>query len=310
MAVNMKGKDIITLHDLTQEEIYQIVKTAEFLKMKNKMGELYQPLKGKTLGMIFTKASTRTRISFEVGIYQLGGMGLFLNVNDLQLRRGESIADTARVMSRYLDGIMIRTYDHKDVVQLAQHAEIPVINGLTDLTHPCQILSDFLTIYEKLGRLQGIKVAYVGDGNNVAHSLMFGGAKVGMDISVVCPKGYEPDKTITEMAKEDAKASGAKIVVTQDIDEGVYNADIIYTDVWVSMGQESEKEERLKAFDGYQVDVKMMQKTGKSTLHMNCLPVYRGEAVTAEVADAPYSIIFDQAENRLHAQKAVMALIL
>lgn len=310
MAINMKGKDLISIHDLSQEEVWQILKTTEFLKTIQKTGDVYQPLKGKTLGMIFTKASTRTRVAFEVAIWQLGGHGLFLSAQDLQLRRGETIADTARVLSRYLDGIMIRTFDHNDVIELARYASIPVINGLTDLLHPTQALADIFTIYEKKGRLEGIKLTYVGDGNNVAHSLMFAGAKVGMQVTIATPPGYQPDPAIVALAQEDARKTGASIQLAQDPHAAVRGADVIYTDVWASMGQEAEHDRRVKDLGDYQVNPRLMQEAGEGVLFMHCLPAHRGEEVTDEVADSPQSVIFDEAENRLHVHKAILALVM
>lgn len=310
MAVNLKGKDLVTLHDWTSEEIWQAIKTAEFIKTMSYTGQPYTPLTGKTLGMVFTKPSTRTRVSFEVAIYQLGGYGLFLSAQELQLRRGETIADTARVLSRYLNGIMIRTYSHRDVEELAEHATIPVINGLTDYVHPCQALTDIFTIYEKLGRLQGVRMAYLGDGNNVCHSLLFAGAKVGMDVIVSVPEGYEPDDKVMRLAREDAGATGARFEIERDPKQAVKDVDVIYTDVWASMGQEDEHAARLKVLQPYQVNAALMAQAKPSTLFMHCLPAHRGEEVTDEVADSPQSIIFDQAENRLHVQKAVLALVM
>ncbi|MDI3533657.1 MAG: ornithine carbamoyltransferase [Thermosediminibacterales bacterium] len=308
--IDMKGKDIITIHDLSSKEVFHILKTTEFLKEKAKKGEVYQPLKGKTLGMIFHKASTRTRISFEVAIWQLGGYGLFLNKNDLQLNRGETIADTAKVLSRYLDAIMIRTYDHEDVLVLAEYADIPVINGLTDLTHPCQVLADLFTIYEKKGRLSGLKLAYIGDGNNMAHSLMYGCAKVGMNIAIASPKGYEPKEDIFISAKKDAEITGSSILITNDIEEAVKDADVLYTDVWASMGQEAEREKRIKAFQGYQINKALLKKAKQNAIVMHCLPAHRGEEITDEVMDGPQSVVFDEAENRLHTQKAILTLVM
>jgi len=311
MAVTMKGKDLISINDLTVEETWQILKTTEQMKLRLKSGERQRPLEGKTLGMIFTKPSTRTRVSFEVAIWQLGGYALYLGASDLQLRRGETIEDTGRVLSRYLDAIMIRTFDHQDVVDLARAADIPVINGLTDLLHPCQGLTDVYTIYEKFGRLEGLKLAYVGDGNNVAHSLMYAGAKTGLDVVVACPPGHEPDPRVVEAAQEAALETGAVIEVVRDPLEAVQGADVIYADVWTSMGQEAEREERVKALTPYQVNPALMAATGKrSTVFMHCLPAHRGEEVTDEVIDGPASIVFDQAENRLHTQKAILALVM
>ncbi len=311
MAVTMKGKDLISINDLTVEETWQILKTTEQMKLRLKSGERQRPLEGKTLGMIFTKPSTRTRVSFEVAIWQLGGYALYLGAGDLQLRRGETIEDTGRVLSRYLDAIMIRTFDHQDVVDLARAADIPVINGLTDLLHPCQGLTDVYTIYEKFGRLEGLKLAYVGDGNNVAHSLMYAGAKTGLDVVVACPPGHEPDPRVVEAAQEAALETGAVIEVVRDPLEAVQGADVIYADVWTSMGQEAEREERVKALTPYQVNPALMAATGKrGTVFMHCLPAHRGEEVTDEVIDGPASIVFDQAENRLHTQKAILALVM
>ena len=310
MAVNMKGKDIISIHDLTREEVNQILDTAHILKMKNKIGEIYHPLKGKSLGMIFQKASTRTRISFEVAMWQLGGYALFLSAADLQLKRGETIADTARVLCRYLDGIMIRTYSHQDVLDLAEHSTVPVINGLTDLLHPCPVLSDLFTGKEKLGWLQGVNLVYIGDGNNMAHSLMFGGAKMGMNVTICSPSGYEPDPEITALAREDAAKTGASINIHGDPVEAAKTADIIYTDVWASMGQEEEHQKRVEAFAHYQVNSKLLAQAKDDILVMHCLPAHRGEEITDEVVDGPRSIVLDQAENRMHVQKAILALVM
>ncbi|OPL10172.1 MAG: ornithine carbamoyltransferase [Firmicutes bacterium ML8_F2] len=310
MAVDMKGKDVISIHDLHREEVEQVIDTAHILKMKNKLGEIYHPLQGKTLGMIFQKSSTRTRVSFEVGMWQLGGYALFLSANDMQLKRGETIADTARNLSRYLDGIMIRTFDHQDVVDLAQYGSIPVINGLTDLLHPCQVLADLFTIREKKGRLEGIKLAYIGDGNNMAHSLMFGGAKMGMHVVICSPSGFEPDPEVIRLSRLDAAKSGASINVQDDPAEAVKGADIIYTDVWTSMGMEKEYEERLKSFQRYQVNGALLEKAQEDVLVMHCLPAHRGEEITDDVIEGPRSIVFDQAENRLHVQKAILALVI
>ncbi len=310
MAVDMKGKDLISIHDLSREEVDQILDTSHILKMKNKLGEIYHPLKGKTLGMIFQKSSTRTRVSFEVGIWQLGGYGLFLSANDLQLNRGETIADTARNLSRYLDGIMIRTYDHHDVVDLAEYSSVPVINGLTDLLHPCQVLADLFSIREKKQNLEGLKLAYIGDGNNMAHSLMFGGAKMGMHVVICSPSGFEPDPEVTRLSRLDASKTGASINIQDDPAEAVKTADVIYTDVWTSMGQEEEYEKRLSSFSRYQVNSALLEKAKEDVLVMHCLPAHRGEEITDDVIDGPRSIVFDQAENRLHVQKAIMALVM
>jgi ornithine carbamoyltransferase len=286
------------------------LKLALKLKAENKNGIEHHLLKGKTLGMIFTKSSTRTRVSFEVGMTQLGGYPLFLSSADIQLGRGETIYDTAKVLERYLDGIMIRTYAHSDVLELAEHADIPVINALTDLLHPCQVLADLQTVYEHKGRLKGLKFAYIGDGNNMAHSIMYGCAKMGLDCAIATPVGYETDAEVTALAKEDFKKSGANLLITNDPAEAIANADVVYTDTWVSMGMEEEKEERVKVFAPYQVDEALAAKAKDDYIFMHCLPAYRGFEVTPEVIDGKHSVIFDEAENRLHAQKAVLATLM
>ena len=306
----LRGKDFISLHDFTAEEIRLFLETARRLKIGQKLGDMAKPLAGKTLGMIFTKASTRTRVSFEVAMVQLGGYPLFLSGNDLQLRRGETIADTARVLSRYLDGIMIRTFEHQDVVDLAEYASIPIINGLTDLLHPCQVLADLLTIQEKKERLAGLKMAYIGDGNNMAHSLMYGGAKMGMEVVVACPEGFKPDQKVVLSAQSDAAANGGKINVVTSVEEAMTDADVIYTDVWASMGQEEEQESRKKAFQGYQVNTETLALAKPDAIVLHCLPAHRGEEITDEVIEGHQSVVFDEAENRLHAQKAILALLL
>lgn len=306
----MKGKDLISIADLTLEEIYEIFDVAHSLKQKLYTNEPHRYLEGKTLGMIFTKRSTRTRVSFETGIYQLGGLGMYFGPNDLQLGKSESIADTARVLSRYLNGIMIRTFDHNDVVELAKYADIPVINGLTDLLHPCQVLTDLFTVLEKKRKLQGLKLAYIGDGNNMAHSLLNGCSKVGMNIAIASPSGYKPNKEIVAKAKKFAAYMGSKVEILDDPVAAVKNADIVYTDVWASMGQEEEAEERKKKFAKFQVNPKLVKHAKEDYLFMHCLPAHRGEEVVNEVADSPNSVIFDEAENRLHVQKAIMALVM
>jgi ornithine carbamoyltransferase len=310
MAVNMKGKSFLSINDLTLEEMYQIFDLSRTLKEKLYTGEEHHLLKGKTLGMIFAKPSTRTRISFEVGIYQLGGIGMYFGPNDLQLNRGETISDTAKVLSRYLDGIMIRTFKHEDVEGLAKYGSIPVINGLTDLLHPCQVMTDLFTILEKRRKLQGLKLAYIGDGNNMAHSLLNGCSKVGMDIACASPKGYEPQGWIVENAKKNAAYMGSKVVITNDPVEACKDADIIYTDVWASMGQEKEAQERNQRFTGFQVNNQLVSNAKDDYLFMHCLPAHREEEVTNEVVDSANSIVFDEAENRLHVQKAIMALVM
>ena len=310
MAVNMRGKSLVSIADLSIEEIYQIFELSKSLKEKVHTGEPHRLLEGKTLGMIFAKPSTRTRVSFEVGIFQLGGIGLYLGPNDLQLKRGESIADTARVLSRYLNGIMIRTFNHQDVLDLVKYGSIPVINGLTDLLHPCQVLADLFTILEKKHLLKGLKLAYIGDGNNMAHSLLNGCTKTGIDISIASPKGYKPNQEIVEKALEFAKCMGSKVEIVDSPADAVKDADIIYTDVWASMGQEAEAEERAKRFDGFQVNSGLIKYAKEDYLFMHCLPAHRGEEVTNAVCDSNNSVIFDEAENRLHVQKAVMALLM
>jgi len=303
-------KNFINIGDLKLKDIEEIFTLTKKLKKDLKSGVQNHLLEGKTLGMIFAKSSTRTRVSFEVGMYQLGGHALFLNSNDIQLGRGELISDTAKVLSRYVDGIMIRTYDHSDVEDLAKYGTIPVINGLTDLMHPCQALADLFTVYEYKGDLKGLKLAYVGDGNNVANSLIQACAKVGMNISVASPKGYTCNEQIIIEAKEDAKSSGSEIIITDDAIEAVKDADVVYTDTWASMGQEAEKAERSKIFLPYQVSSKLMKYAKDDAIFLHCLPAYRSYEVTEEVIDGPQSAVFDEAENRLHVQKAIMAILL
>ena len=303
-------QDLISLHDLTTEEIKNLLELGLKLKKEQKSGIAHPILKGKTLGMIFTKSSTRTRVSFEVGMTQLGGYPLFLSSNDIQLGRGETIHDTAKVLERYLDGIMIRTYAHSDVIELAEEASIPVINALTDLLHPCQVLADLMTTYEHKGKLEGLKLAYIGDGNNMAHSLMYGCAKAGMNCAIATPSGYQCDAEVVENEKADFKASGKTLLLTEDPVEAIKNADVVYTDTWVSMGQESEKAERQKIFMPYQVNKELFAHADSDAVFMHCLPAYRGFEVTEDVIDGAHSVIFDEAENRLHAQKAVMATLM
>jgi ornithine carbamoyltransferase len=301
-------RDFVSIHDFSPAEIAKILDLAADVK-KNR--EKYRAsLSGKTLAMIFEKSSTRTRVSFEAGMYQLGGLAMFLSSRDLQIGRGEPISDTARVLSRYVDGIMARTFAHETVTELARHATVPVVNGLTDLLHPCQVMADLQTIRERFGRLDGLKLAYVGDGNNMAHSLMFGGAKTGLSISIVTPEGFEPKPEIVAAAKEDARATGARIEVLHSPEEGVAGAQIVYTDVWASMGQEQEAAERVKKFQGFTVDDRLMSLADRSSIFLHCLPAHRGEEVSASVADGPRSAIFDQAENRLHAQKAILVSLM
>ena len=298
-------KDLITVGDLTPEEIRRIFNLTFKLKKKNK-----KYLKDKTLGMIFEKSSTRTRVSFEVGMFQLGGTALFLSKNDLQLGRGETIKDTALVLARYLDGIMIRAYSHKNVLELAKYSSIPVINGLTDLLHPCQALSDFFTILEFKGTVKNLKIGYIGDGNNVANSLVITAAKLGANITIASPEGYFINKAIEEQAREFAKKSGSVIILSKDPLEAAKEADVLYTDVWVSMGQESEKEKKISIFQNYRIDSDLLKKAREDVIVLHCLPAHRGEEITDEVMDGSRSVIFDQAENRLHTQKAIMTLLM
>lgn len=310
IALQLKGRDFLALVDYSPEEILYLIDLAIDLKQKQKAGETFHPLKGKTLGMVFEKSSTRTRVSFEVGMYQLGGHALFLSKNDLQLGRGETVWDTAQTMSRYLDGIMIRTFAHRNVIELARGATIPVINGLTDLFHPCQALADYQTILEHKGNLRGLKVVYVGDGNNMVHSLMIGASKLGIHFVCASPEGYEPDENVIKQTQEYAAQSGGSFKLVLDPKEAVVDADIIYTDVWASMGFEEEQAEREVAFKDFQVNEELVKLAKPDFLFMHCLPAHRGEEVSEGVIDGDRSIVFDQAENRLHAQKAIMAAIM
>ncbi len=305
----LKGKDLLSIHDLSADEVAEILDCAAKLKVMQKSGVEHKILTGKTLGMIFEKSSTRTRVSFEVGIFQLGGTGLFLSSKDLQLGRGEPIKDTARVLSRYLDGIMIRTFEQEKVEELAKYADIPVINGLTDLLHPCQVLTDLLTIREHKGKnFRALKMAYVGDGNNMTNSYLYGAAKVGMTLTVATPENYRPNQKVFDNALADAEETGAKLSWTQDPVEAVKDADIIATDTWASMGQESQHDARKKIFAPYQVNKKLLSGASKNVIVLHCLPAYRGEEITDDVFEDNAHVIFDEAENRLHAQKAIMAL--
>lgn len=308
--MSLKGRDLLDLHSLSPAEVAEILQTATELKQKQKAGMEHHLLKGKTLGMIFQKSSTRTRVSFEVGMWQLGGSALFLSANDLQMGRGEPIKDTARVLARYLDGIMIRTYAQKDVEELAEWSGIPVINGLTDLQHPCQVLADLLTVQEHLGKLRGLKLAFLGDGFNMANSLMEGGAKTGMEIVIATPAGYEPKADIVARAREDARETGGSITVVNDPREAAKDADVLVTDVWASMGHEAEHRARLKAFGGFCLNSAIMALAKPKAIVLHCLPAHRGEEISEDVFEAHAAEIFDEAENRLHAQKAVMALLM
>lgn len=306
----LKGRDFLDLEDYTSEELRYLLDYAIELKRKQKACEVYQPLKGKTLGMIFEKSSTRTRVSFEVGMYQLGGHPLFLSRNDLQIGRGEPIADTAQVLARYLDGIMIRTFAHTTLTDLAKYASVPVINALTDWSHPCQAMADYQTVLEHKGKLEGLKIAFIGDGNNMAHSLMMGAAKFGMHFAIAAPEGYLPDAEMTARSKTVAAATGGSVLVTGDTREAIDGSDIVYTDVWASMGFEEEQKIREKAFAEYQVNEDLVKYAKPDYLFLHCLPAHRGEEVSSGVIDGPNSLIFDEAENRLHAQKAIMAAIM
>ncbi len=303
-------KHLLTIGQLTTKEISEIFALTKKLKYEQHIRRKHHYLKGRTLGMIFSKSSTRTRVSFETGMFQLGGHPLFLSSNDIQLGRGESIKDTAKVLSRYVDGIMIRTYEQSDIEALAEHGNIPVINALTDLYHPCQILADLYTVKETFGTIKGLKMAYVGDGNNIANSLLLGCTKTGMNLSIATPFGYECDLQTIKQAKEFANISGSIINISNDPIKAVANADAFYTDTWTSMGMEDEKEKRIADFKGYQVDELLMSKANDSAIFLHCLPAYRGYEVSKEVIDGPQSKVFDEAENRLHVQKAIMVKLM
>lgn len=298
-------KHLLKLADLSREEILSILNLADQLKYERKQGIFKEYLKGKKLGMIFQKSSTRTRVSFEVGMYELGGNALFLSNRDLQIGRGEPVEDTARVLSRYLDAIMIRTFSQQEVEDLAKYGSIPIINGLTDYCHPCQVLADLMTIRERKGTFKGLKMCFIGDGNNMANSLMVGAVKTGMSFSIACPEGYEPDEKLIAWAKENGS-----FTMTRDVKEAAADADVIYTDVWASMGQEEEKAKREKAFAGYQVNAEVMAVAKPDAMVLHCLPAHRGEEITADVFEAHADEIFEEAENRLHAQKAVLCKVM
>ncbi len=298
--------DLLKMADLSKEDIIDILNLASQLKYERKNGIEHKLLAGKSLGMIFQKASTRTRVSFETGMYQLGGQALFLSSRDLQIGRGEPVQDTARVLSRYLDGIMIRTFAQKEVEDLAEYADIPIINGLTDYCHPCQVLADLLTVREFKGGFDGLKMCYIGDGNNMANSLIVGGLTVGMKVSIACPTDYQPDKTVLDFTKG---YDGMFEMTTEPL-KAAQNADVIFTDVWASMGQEGEAEKRRIAFNGYQINAEVMDAAAKNAMVQHCLPAHRGEEITADVFEAHAKEIFEEAENRLHAQKAVMVKLM
>jgi len=300
-------KDLLSIYDLETADFEKIWENAARLKKLLKQGKKHASLKGKTLGMIFDKSSTRTRISFEVGMYQLGGIALFLNSRDTQIGRGETIADSARMMSRYLNGIMIRTFTQASVEEFARYATIPVINGLTDLSHPCQILSDLFTIKEKKNSYERLKIAYIGDGNNIANSWIEAAARLPIQLALACPQGYEPDKKImTKCAREASEG----ITLYSDPQEAARNADVLYTDVWTSMGQEAEGKERKKIFKNYSINTKLLAEAKKDAIVMHCLPAHRGEEITADVIDGHHSVVIDQAENRLHVQKAILEILI
>jgi ornithine carbamoyltransferase len=303
---SLKGRHFTRVADWSGEELLQVLDLADDLKERQSRREEHHLLPGRTLGMIFQKPSTRTRVSFEVGIFQLGGMGLHLAASDLQLGRGETLKDTATVLSRYLDGLMIRTFAQEDVEELARYASIPVINGLTDSSHPCQALADVMTIRERLGRLEGVRVAYFGDGNNVCASLMVACAKLGMEFVAATPEGYEPEERVVEIARE----AGGTVELTHDPREAAQGADVLYTDVWTSMGQEEEKERRLRDLAGFGIDESLVRLAGDDAIVLHCLPAHYGEEITEDVLYGPQSAVWDQAENRLHAQKALMALVI
>ncbi len=301
-----EGKDFLSLHDFSKEELYFFLHSAQHMKSQVSAGVFSTALKDKNLGMIFQKPSLRTRVSFDVGMRQLGGTALYLSPDEIQLGKRESIKDVANVLSRYVDGIMARVFSHDDVVELAQYASVPVINGLSDLLHPCQGLADYLTIMERFGKIAGLTVCYVGDGNNVCNSLMLGAAKFGATMHIACPRGYEPDASIISLAEED----GLSYEIFSDPVEAVTGVDVVYTDTWVSMGQEGDKTRKVQAFEGFQVSKELTDHASPSHIVMHCLPAHRGEEITDEVIDGPHSVVYNEAENRLHAQKAIMALLM
>ncbi len=303
-------KHLLSMQDLSPNEIEAILDDAAGLKEKLRRGEPHELLRGKTLGMIFEKPSLRTRVTFETGMTQLGGHAIYLAPADIQLGKRESVPDTARNLSRWVDAVMARLFKHDIIVELARHSSVPVINGLTDLHHPCQTLGDLLTIREHKGKLRGLKLAWVGDGNNVCNSLLLGCTLVGMNISAVCPHGYEPDANVMTQAKKNAEKSGAKLELLTNPKKAVAGADVIYTDVWVSMGQEKEAKRRMRAFEGYQVNAQLLKLAKPNVIVMHCLPAHRGQEITDEVIDGPRSVVLDQAENRMHAQKALLVSLL
>ncbi|MCG3111346.1 MAG: ornithine carbamoyltransferase [Candidatus Manganitrophus sp. SB1] len=302
----MPKRDLLSLASLSVEQIEWLLRRAQYYKNRSRASKESLPLVGRSVGLLFEKSSTRTRVSFEVAVTRLGGHPIFLSFDDIQIKRGETIGDTARVLSGYLDGLVIRTYEQEKLEDWARNASIPVINGLTDLHHPCQILSDLLTILEKRGKLKGLKLAYIGDGNNIAHSLMEGGAKVGMKVVIACPKKFLPHRNIVKETEEVARKNGGNVEVIHDPVKAAEGADILYTDVWVSMGQEKEKQARVRTFKPYQINQKLVAQAKPDVLVMHCLPAHRGEEITAEVMEGPHSVIFDQADNRLPMQEAIL----
>jgi ornithine carbamoyltransferase len=298
-------RDFLTIWDLSSKEIGLLLKRAMELKSGRDVNKC--PLIGKSVGLLFEKASTRTRVSFEVGIYQLGAQAIYMSTKEIQIGRGETIHDTAKVLSRYLNAIVIRTFSHNTIVEFASYSSIPVINGLSDLHHPCQALGDLMTILEKKGRLQGIKLAYIGDGNNVANSLIEAASKMGINLTIACPKGYEPDPNVLEKT---SKSKDSKIIILKDPKEAMYKADVVYTDVWISMGQEKEAAKKKRKFKNYQLNADLLSYAKKDAIVLHCMPAHRGEEITDAVIDGPRSAVFDQAENRLHTQKALLEFFL
>lgn len=305
----MKAKNLITIKDLSISDIEEIFTLAAKLKGEGRISK-DEPLKGKTIGLIFQKPSLRTKVSFAAAMAQLGGTTIYLAPEEVKLGEREAIKDVARSLSRYLDGIVARTFRHEDIIELAEYSDVPVINGLSDFSHPCQALADLFTVKEKKGKTKGVKIAFVGDGNNVCNSLLMTAARLGSDISVATPKGYEPDKEVVKIAFDFAGVTGSKVILSSDPEKAVSGADVVYTDVWTSMGQEKERNKRLKAFKGFQINEKLCSKADKDHIIMHCLPAHRGEEISDESLEGPHSVVFDQAENRLHVEKAVLMLLL
>lgn len=305
----MKVKDLISIKDLSISDIEEIFALTTKLKSEGRILR-DEPLKGKTLGLIFQKPSLRTKVSFAAAMAQLGGTAIFLAPEEVKLGEREAIKDVARTLSRYLDGIVARTFKHEDIIELAKYSTVPVVNGLSDFSHPCQALADLFTVKEKKGKLKGIKIAFVGDGNNVCNSLLMACARLGVDAAVANPKGYEPDKEVVKIALDFAAVTGSRVIISFDPEKAVSGADVIYTDVWTSMGQEKERAKRLKAFKGFQINEKLCSKADKDFMIMHCLPAHRGEEITDECMESPHSVVFDQAENRMHVEKAILLLLL